>query len=725
MVRRYGDKKELTPQHYEALDQINGIIRGLAFKKDDVQTAKDELARYLPKQVFLDKYGHEDGWAILYAIYAPQIVNDYFREAKRHGEKVQSPKHRRHMFEELGGDSMDYVQNVYMGYQERAIKEDASESSPFRGGIRSVAVPGTKYVYNPSLGGKKDVICPHCKVSFWEHLAGNTDPQYQHAEDKDGINQPVRPWRGNKEEAPEHVRYNPSTGDRTPSGATAGYSYCGGQFPIYDVTTNTGEPDIEAAERLSGVPWDTLVDQERVQTLDLDGDQRYFLVDEHLDEVEHKLQESGHAPYKVFNDDWLVREMDSETGLPSENLVQGSGGEYYRECRHPIDLKSPSSVIYDRIAKYTYQAPTGKTKQATKIKVYKCPNCPGEFQDIEGITKGADGKTEVQCDGCGSTFNINDLSKDEIYEMTYVPKQISLWTSPGAEGEGHLIDTLGQEDIGFAAPQVAEVIHMFEDEINKAAMATKIRGAEHAADIFFDWVVQGLNYKEITQKYFSDLYQLHYTQCLDCGYTEEEKANPDKYHKEYYDAGIPINLKACKLRYSHPNHKVELPSNETPEQEEQVEQANPFAAHKDTSRETRVNKTEVPIKQKTDPGAEFIEDEEMRRRYLGQNLIYHGQAPKGSGLPGVSYLVKDVEKRISEKLDPADPRAYKGDGGVITSYIYAPTSRLIKAVIQSLRSNQKLLSKYPDIVEILEEWGQHLEEQSQRLAKSFRGFCKT
>lgn len=402
--RRYGDKKEkkdLTPEHYEALEQVNSIIRGLAFKKGDIQKAKGELARFIPKLVFLDKYGHEDGWAMLYAIFAPQIVNDYFREAKRHGEKSQSPKHRRLMFEDLGGEVLDYVQNVYMGYYDRPLKEEASERSPFRGGIRSVAIPGTKYVYNPTLGGEKYTICPHCGVSFWEHLAGNTDPQYKHVENKDGVNKPIKAWRATKEEAPEHVRYNPSTGERTPSGSTTGYSYCGGRFPVFDVTTESGEPDIEAAERLSGVSWDILVEQDRIQTVAIEDDLRYFLVDQYLDEVENKLQESGHAPYKIFNDDWLVREIDPDTKQPTGEPIRGPNGEYYRECRHPIDLRSPSSVIYDRIAKYTYTVPTGKTKLATKIKVYKCPYCPGDFQDKDGITKEPDAKTEVQCDECG------------------------------------------------------------------------------------------------------------------------------------------------------------------------------------------------------------------------------------------------------------------------------------------------------------------------------------
>lgn len=714
--QRYAAKRELSPEHNQALVEVNKTIRSLGFSQAEIDEVKKDLASYMPQAVFLDKYGNEEGWAKLYAVFAPQIVHDYFREAKRGGERAQSPRQRRLVFEEFGGEPMDYVDTVFMGWH------DGSER--FRGGVQSVAVSNTKanpnnYVYDPRRNTTKKSICPHCKVSFWEYTAGNTDPQYQYMIDPNTQEKfPLSEWEEDPDRCPEHIRFNPSTGERVEKG---GYSYCGGHHRVYDVTSDVGEIDIELAERLSGLSWDTLADSDRVRAIEAptgegtDTELRYILVDEFLNKVEYKLSKSGSAPYKIFSADWIYQDDD---------------GQLYRECRHPIDLKSPASVIYDRIAKYTYLATgAGKGEQAQKIKAYSCPNCPGQYLDKERITEAIEDQEPtyvVQCDDCGIAFDIRDLDPDtDVSEMSYLPPQISLYSADPTRDEAtHLVDTLGDPRSGISelAVQVIEVVEMFEEEIENAAKATNIRGADRATDIFLDWVLNGLDYKEITKKYFSDYYRLHYTECLDCGYKRDEKANPEPIYKEKYDVGLPVLMTECPRRYSHPNHKVDITAADTPLQEEQVEEVDELENMITSVSREGHNPQDEP-EETTPAEANLIQDDEQRRRHTGTNLLYHGQAPKGSGLTGVSYRVMDIERGVSEKLSQDDPRAYRGRG-VITPYIYQPTRRLLRAIIAALNSSPKLKAKHEQAVEVLTEWGESLLEASKRKAKSFKGFCK-
>jgi len=698
--RRYGDKREITQDHTKALAEINSIIKGLGFSNDEIDAAKQELSKFMPTQVFLNRYGDQEGWAMLYAIYAPQIVHDYFREERGAAEKRQSPKARRLQYEELAGDHMDYVQSVFMGYHD--------DQDVFKGGVRSVAVAPEKdnpnrYVYDPTLKGREErpSICPHCGVSFWTKSAGNGDPQYQYI---DG--EPLREWRETEEEAPEHVRFNPTSGER----AETGYSYCGGKHEVFDVTTDEGGLDIERAEQLSGLSWDELRSQNRVRSIEYQGGLRHFLVDEFLNDVEQSL--GGNAAYKRFNQNWIY-EKD---------------GKLYRECRHPITLKSPNSVIQDRIARYTFNMSEKRSSgRVRKIKVYMCPECAGGFRDTEDITSGKGGAekvNQVQCDDCGEWFNIDDLDEDMVYQMQWVDPQVSLNLSLQTE-DGHtseLVDTISQKDIGYMEIEMAELLSLFQNEINKLSQSLNIRGSEYAKEILEDWVINGLDLREITDKYLGDLYQLHFTQCLDCGYTMEEKSNPDAAAKAKYDQGLPVAMIQCPNRQD-PRHQVDLPHDQTPAQEQQVERVNPWVRNKEEHEDLQMSRDEeVARKMSEKEIADNLADPEQRRRYLGTNLVYHGRAPKRSGEVGQSWLV-DLEQNTSEKLPAGDPRAYKGDHGIITRHIYAPAQRLIQDILNKLRENPAIISKHEDVLDTLDKWIRELGESAGRVAR-VKGFCK-
>lgn len=720
MARRYGAKRDFAPEHVQALDEISKIINRLGFSKDDLAKARQELSKYMPKEVFLDKYGNEDGWALLYALYAPQIVNDFFKEEKRSGEKRQSPKSRRLQYQELGGDAMDYVQSVFMGYHD--------DQEQLVGGVRSVAMPIdedsayiNKYVYDPKQDGSRPGICPHCHVSFWTMSAGNGDPKYEMIR-----GEPLPDWRDNPLEAPEHIRFNPQTEERQESG---GYSYCGGRQEIFDITNPEGGIDIETAERISRQSWDDLRAQNRIRTIHEEGGIKYYLVDQLLNAVEDKL--GGDAAYKRFSADWIFEE----------------DGKLYRECRHPITLKSPASVIYDRIAKYTYNvSEKGSLHRAHTIKVYMCPNCPGEFKDINGITTGKDGRekvTTVQCDECGSWFDIEDLSDEMKYSMKWIDKQTSLnISSPNEEGrQSQLIDAIESRDVGQLEVDVSEILDIFHEEIDKISRDLNIRGAQYARDVFEDWVISGLDLKAITEKYFTGIYKLHFTECLDCGArtgvdTDPEKSNPNEDAKARYDQGLPVTMTQCPRRNADPRHQVVLPAEETPAQEEQVEEVNawsdvPPEAPPPQQKSDIFESGQVPSIQKERPQEAVQQDQinqaadqlddDQRRRYYGLNLVYHGRAPEGSRLPGISYLLIDQDS--SQALPTEDPRSYKGGEGVITRHIYAPAQRLIKAILEALQNNPRIRDKHHETMDVLNELAEKSWAETRRIAR-VRSFCR-
>ena len=725
MARRYGgEQREFTPDHRQAFEDINKVVNQLGFSSDDYSSARQELSKYMPKEVFLNKYGNEDGWSMLYALYAPQIVHDFFKTEKRPGEKRQSPTSRRLQYQEVAGDAMDYVQSVFMGYHD--------DQDQFTGGVRSVALPSdedagfnNKYVYDPAQRRSRPTVCPHCKVSFWTMSAGNGDPQYEIV---DGS--AVAEWRGDPLEAPEHVRFNPKTGEKQESG---GYSYCGGRHEVFDVSLPEGGVDIELAEKIAGMSWDDLRTQNRIRSVPGEGSVKFFLVDELLDDVEKKL--GGDVAYKKFSGDWLYED----------------GGKLYRQCRHPITLKSPASVIYDRIAKYTYNLSEKRTQgRAHRIKVYMCPECPGEFKDIDDITTGKEGKSKVsvvQCDDCNAWFDITDLPEDHKYSMQWVDKQRSLNVSIGDEGRvSELIDTVESHDIGQLEIELVEIFDIFDEEIQKISRDLNVRGAEYAKDVFEDWVVSGLDLKELTEKYFIGTYKLHYTECLDCGArtgvdTDDEKSNPDATSKSSYDQGYPVVMTQCPRRNSDTRHQVELAQTQiqAPE-EQQVEQPHttsvapawggpqkdPTQLAKTDLHEQGEERGELATEPaKVDQVDQTVRDldDEQRRRYLGLNLIYHGRAPKGTDVPGISYLI-NPETESSEALPASDSRSYKGDDGIITRHIYAPAQRLIKSIIEALENNSRIRDKHSETLDMFND----LAEKSLLVARKIarvRSFCKT
>lgn len=722
MARRYGgESREFSPEHRQAFEDVNKIVQQLGFSRDDVAEARQELSYYMPKEVFLDKYGNEEGWAKLYAIYAPQIIHDFFKTEKRPGERRQSPTSRRLQYQEVAGDAMDYVQSVFMGYHD--------DQDQLTGGVRSVALPSkpeagfsNKYVYDPAQRATRPTVCPHCKVSFWSMSAGNGDPQYK---TMDGS--PLAEWRDDPLEAPEHIRFNPKTGEQQESG---GYSYCGGRHQIFDVTLPEGGVNVEEAERIAGLNWDELRAQNRIRQVPGQGGVKFYLVDELLDDVEKKL--GGDASYKRFGADWVIED----------------GGQLYRQCRHPITLKSPASVIYDRIARYTYNLSEKRTQgRAHRIKVYMCPECPGEFKDVTDITTGKDGKekvTMVQCDDCGAWFDIAELPEDHVYSMQWVDKQKSLNISGDDEGRAsELIDTIESNDIGQLQIELAEILDIFDQEIQKISQSLNVRGAEYAKDVFEDWVISGLDLKEITEKYFTGIYKLHFTQCLDCGARtgvdmDDEKSNPDAEAKASYDQGFPVVMTQCPRRNNDSRHKVELPTTQVQEPEEQqVEQVqtttiSPWGAPQKTPEKERSDvfaPGERPDLATTAPKVDTVDqavkqlDDEQRRRFLGLNIIYHGRAPKGTNAPGVSYLV-NPETRTSEALPASDPRSYNGEGGIITRHIYAPAQRLIKSILEALQNNPRIRDKHTETLDMLNDLAEKSMRDATRIAR-IRSFCKT
>lgn len=724
MARRYGEeRREMTPEHRQAFEDINKIVNELGFSSDEVSEARQELSKYMPKEVFLDKYGNERGWSMLYALYAQPIVKDFFENEKRPGEKRQSPKARRRQYQEMAGDAMDYVQSVFMGYHD--------DQDQFTGGVRSVALPSNeeagfhnKYVYDPAQRRTRPTVCPHCKVSFWTMSAGNGDAQYKVI---DGS--PLAEWRDDPLEAPEHIRFNPKTGERQESG---GYSYCGGRHQIFDVTLPEGGVNVEEAERISGMGWDELRAQNRVRSVPGEGGGvRFYLVDELLDDVEKRL--GGDVSYKQFNAGWIYED----------------GGNLYRECRHPITLKSPASVIYDRIAKYTYNLSEKRSKgRAHRIKVYLCPQCPGEFKDINDDTTGKDGKekiTTVQCDTCGEWFDIDELPEDHIYSMQYVDPHASLNVAVGDEGRmTEFVETIESNDVGQLELELSEILDIFHEEIDKISRELNVRGAEYARDVFEDWVIAGLDLKEITEKYFTGVYKLHFTECLDCGArtgvdTDDEKSNPDAEAKSTYDQGFPVVMTQCPRRKSDPRHQVEMASTQVQEPEEQqVEQVqpttvSPWGAPQKAPEEEEQAGVFAPGERpdlatapaETDRVDQTLDqlDDEQRRRHLGLNLVYHGRAPKDAKTPGISYLV-NPETRTSEALPASDPRSYNGDGGIITRHIYAPAQRLIKSILEALQNNTRIRDKHSETLDMLNDLAEKSMRDARRIAR-VRSFCKT
>ena len=698
MQRLGEEKKRLAPQHTQSITQVNEIVKGLGFKKEEIDAARAELAKYMPKEVFFDKYANERGWSLLYAVYAPQIINDFFKEERGAAEKRQSPKSRRIQYEGLGGDPLDYVQSVFMGYHD--------DQDVFRGGVRSVAVPKISgdahnpYPYDPTMLDSRKPVCPHCDASFWSASAGNCDPKYKMINGK-----PLREWRATPGQAPEPIKFNPTTGERQEE---TGYSYCGGRHPIYDITAPNGAVDIEAAERLSGLGWDQLRDQNRVRTIAKEGALKHYLVDQWLDEAERLL--GGKAAYMKFSEEWIFED----------------GGELFRECRYPIALKSPASVIHDRIARYTFNVSDKKSSgRARKIKVYMCPKCPGEFKDVNDITssKSEDPVKEVRCDECGLWFNIDELPEDAVHTMQYLDPQVSLNLSLQTE-EGNaseLIDTIPRRDIGYLEVEMAEIFDIFNEEIQSIARSMNVRGAEHAKEIFEDWIIGGLNYRELTEKYLAGVYKLHYTECGDCGYALDEKSNPNPAQRARYDQGIPVALVQCPRRTSDPRHKVDL-SPATPAQKQEVNEWAGFAKkelRKELSTDRDLAAQEKQTEQQT---AESIQDDNQRRQFMGTNLIYHGRGTQ-EGSPGISYQVLDVERGVAQPLPANDPRAYKGEQGVITREIYQPMERLIKAILAALAENPRIRDKHQETLDTLNEWSQQMGEMSTRFAKA-KGFCK-
>jgi hypothetical protein len=690
--------KATSREYAEALVDLKSTVKQLGFTKEELDATKKQLSSYVPQQVFLDQFGTPQGQNLLYALYAPAVLRDYYKLDK---------EHRRIRFEGVtAGGVTDYIDNVMMGYQDG--------SGDVHDGILSVAVPNTEkktnpYAYNPTIGNR-DSECPHCKVSFWAHSAGNGNLKYQHMKGR-----AIKEWRATLDEAPEHIKFNITTGERVSEGG-GGYDFCGGRHEIFSTTTPEGGLDMERAQTISGKSYEELKASNRIRQIERNGITEYYLTDEYLTNVEQKLVNvtGGDKSFKHFDADW----------------IQEKDNKFYRDCRHPIDLKSPASLIRDRIKQYQ---PTGGTKsdRVVTIDIYKCPkdDCPGQYRDIERLTKGKDGPkvSLVQCDTCGDTFDVNKLPSDDYhYSRPWVREHRSLdvaLTSGDDSGEetgSSLGDTItGGEDISLMAVEMIEIIDLLESEIDKIGRSLNIKGAESAKEIFMDYAVNDLGLKGITNKYFPNFYKLHYTECLDCGYTENEKSNPDGEMAAKYDRGLPVNLLQCPRHKTDPRHKPVV---------EQIiptpEAFDEFSAFR--SEQETIYEAEAPTLEKakeTEQAAEQITDVAQRRKFLGTNLVYHGRAPEVSNVPGISYLI-DMENNTAQQLPTSDSRSYKGENGKITRHIYAPAARVLKAITDALRNNAKLREHYKTIADLLDDWSNHFRPHVAS-SRPHKHFCRS
>lgn len=662
---------------FQAASDLDDMIAGLGFGNDKIKELRSKMKKYIPPEVFkswfTDKGGNVDE-ELLFALYAKDVLQEFC-------SSYDQSTSRRITFKSTGQGPMDFVQNVFMGYHPK----DAEDEETLEGsekGIIQLLRPNSQGVYNPTAGGKA-TTCPHCQVSFWTASAGNTNPEWSNLPE----------WRKDPREAPEHIIVNPSSGDV----AHEGYHFCGGTHPIYlvhmiDETSNEETLDhaLEEAEAAAA----PIADQHglplNIRAVNRNGRTEFFLVDPYVTQVETALKQKKKLRdksdfVKKFNETWIIENED---------------GTYERQCRYPIELPSPELTVKSRM-RFFQPAFTTKEKTGTKqITVYKCPECPGRFRDVQGITSPKLDKARqvmIECPQCGTTYDITEKDKNGQYvvqrfQRNHTPYRESLDTPLNTSGDEETFTRADEYKVWD--PQLVkieddELLGLLEDEVRKIGQRLRMRGSEFAVEIFHDACVERMGLKEITEKYMSRYYQLHYTECLDCGYIKVEKSNPTGDAKKRYDQGLPVNMTQCEQRHEHPAHQIALPvdmTSSTPSASMETEDDDFMGLMEDdTSGQFQQEERSETLRTQTEEEkARHITDPQERRKFLGLNLVFHGRSPDKSKELAISYLV--TGPNMSKALPSSDPRAYKGNTR-ISNHIYAPANRLLCRILEGVRES--------------------------------------
>jgi len=690
----------------EANKDVNKNIKSMGLDNEDIAEAKSFLSSFIPREVLFDEFDSDHGKNLLYAIYAREILQAWSRKSP--SEKLRYLN---------GGERSpsDFVQEVMMGFKD-------GETNCL--GVFPAVQPSTKEKMNPHAydpGGKGDpTVCPHCDVSFWTKAAGNGDPRWENIK-----GHPVAEWRKDEEEAPNYIKI-PVKPDAVGGGPV--WNFCGGKHEIFLIGDESGV-NVDLPLEITGRSLEQLESDGRYRKVQTENGIKHFVVDEYATDVENKLRNNGEKdlPYKEFNKDWIFEE----------------DGKWYRQCRHPVKLKSPSSYIRTSFSFFAAKANTSTGEEIT-VKMYHCPykdlsvvggesgqmydladkgerktrksrggkskeywsypdRCPGVFRDVNSIVKPkksqegfekAEPIDNVHCNVCHRIFDATELPEDHVTTYKHNNNTLTSINAPSGVNESGETSTLSDmlpAQMGREESQLEfdEVMQEINEEIDRIASTLKIKGADKAKEIFYDWKVNDLKLKEITNKYFNDDYQLHFTECLDCGYTREEKANPDANTiKRYYAGGSPFTMRSCP---NAKNHEVELPEI----QETEVE-VDPFAAMEVV--------TEGPAGVKKEEKGKSIDlstlDEETRKKIEGKNLAYHGV--EGSFVDGML-------------LPPDDPRSYDGSMGEVTYHIYAPAERLLSALCKKLIESNLVSENLGDDLEYIANLRRQL---------TVRSFCR-
>jgi len=368
----YFDAKSNVDMNAKAIKRKHNIT------DEQLSGMKKMLSNFIPQEVLMKSFGGDRGKEILYALFADEVLSSYFSQE---GRRIRYSD---------GRDANDFVNDLMIGAH-TVVEEVQTESGKqeiekidVKGGVLSIVDPKSLYAYEPTIRGSKPTECPDCGVSFWQASSGNGSKEFKAM--KSDNSAPISEWRDNKEDAPDYLKVDV---------ANKRYNFCGGKIEIARVAAGTDENVIaQVASNMFGTvtTYDELVRQNRIRPID----KFIYIIDEKLPALETR-----------FTTDTAFVGMSSTDSKFSADWVITEGDKVYRQCRHPVTLTSPNSVVRTRIK--TYQPKvigTGKQKIVTR---YRCPVCEmGGFTDEEGLTTGKNTQTSVRCDHCGTDFDITD-----------------------------------------------------------------------------------------------------------------------------------------------------------------------------------------------------------------------------------------------------------------------------------------------------------------------------
>lgn len=686
-----------------AYEQLNEMIESFGYSPEDLNKIRTELERYMPPEVLFDKMSGDRGNNLMFALFATEALKVYC--------STRDSNISRRLLFERDQEPIDFVMSVMTGYRKSGVMEN---------GILDLINQSSLSRYDPEGPSKKNTTCPHCEVSFWTHSADNGNPQYKNV---DG-------WRETEEEAPEHIVVDKSSGARAQG--QNGYHFCGGKHQIYLLNPDGPTVNIELAERLGGASYEELSEAGRIRVVQRNGRSEYFLVDEYLPQVEEILQgkkslNTANRSLKNFDENWIDEE---------------GNGIFYRQCRFPIELLSPVQVAKKRVQ--FYQPYVSIQEGVDVIDIYKCPNCNSSYRDREGITsKKLEDNLRVEvlrCKNCGEEFDIND-PKVKHHRGKDVKFSDSLDSTmageeDGGESEFTRLDVMEGKEGDDPAVQVefAEFERLLHDEVIRIAQGLNIRGSENAWEIFED-IVEGKRLKDITEKYFSAYYQLHYSYCADCHYTMAEKPNPTGEDAQTYDQGLPVNLQRCPRRHESPQHQVNLDSDNDSIDQQQDQEADLFDDDLDiTDRERELEKVQLQDQLSEKEIANKISDSYERQKYLGLNIVYVGKAPDDRKEDlATCYQVMGWDPKgdvYVPTMSHALPSGTYNGTARVTRHIYAPAERLLRKLREGLmqspivREHEHAQWLFEKVQEGIEEAEELREAEASMSKRKIRKFCK-